>query len=408
MANEMTTAPATEVAPVAVVAEKPLQYLDKAVNAIRDLGIWPEQQGEAPITGLLSKITELDETRVVLIGRTLSQASAFNEVVREQIAAMKIGERYEEITKGFDSIRDDAKDMVDQLADNKLDLFERTSNVWMKVSRGDIATRFNKIRDTYLSVTADTKDQIDREHTILEAYRDFRGALKQAEVMALEVLSTAEKRLEEKKNILQAASAAVSGYAGTVPADRARLEMDRDEKLRDMQNEEARYQIAKDLSDNLTISYNTSEVVMARLMQTTNAKERVYQQSISFFSTNETVLTALSASFTGMFGLHESTETLNAMKEGMSKSLETLSEIGDKVTEEAVRAGYGPTVRADAVKKLVDSVVNFQEKSRTIINEMRIASTKNSAEIRDAVEDGKRRLAALAADGNALLLETRN
>ncbi|QQR36098.1 cell surface protein [Devosia oryziradicis] len=407
MADQVTTTTESQVAPVAVIAEKPLQYLDKAVNAIRDLGVWPEQQGEQPITGLLSQITELDETRVILIGRTLSQASAFNEVVREQIAAMKIGERYEEITKGFDSIRDDAKGMVDQLADNKLDLMERASNVWMKVSRGDIATRFNKIRDTYLSVTQDTKDQIDREHTILEAYRDFRGALKQAEVMALEVLATAEKRLEEKKNILQAASTAVAGYAGSVPADRARLEMDRDEKLREMQNEEKRYQIAKDLSDNLTISYNTSEVVMARLMQTTNAKERVYQQSISFFSTNETVLTALSASFTGMFGLHESTETLNAMKEGMSKSLETLSEIGDKVQEEAVKAGYGPTVRADAVKKLVDSVVNFQEKSRTIINEMRIASTKNSAEIRDAVEDGKRRLAALAADGNALLLETR-
>ena len=131
--------------------------------------------------------------------------------------------------------------------------------------------------------------------------------------------------------------------------------MVRDEKLRDLQNEERRYQIAKDLTDNLTISYTTSEVVMARLMQTTQAKERVYQQAISFFSTNETVFTALSASFTGMFGLHESTETLNAMKEGMSKSLETLSEIGDKVQEEAVKAGYGPTIRADAVKKLVDS-----------------------------------------------------
>ena len=408
MSDEVTTAQQAQTTPVAALAEKPLQYLDKAVTAIRDMGLWPEQQGEQPITGLLSQITELDETRVVLIGRTLSQASAFNEVVREQVAAMKIGERYEDITKGFDSIRDDAKKMVDQLEDNKIDLLERASNVWMKVSRGDIATRFNRIRDTYLEVTRDTKDQIDREQTILEAYRDFRGALKQAEVMALEVLETAEKRLDEKRKILEAASTAVAGYTGDVPADRARLEMDRDEKLREMQNEEKRYQIAKDLSDNLTISYNTSEVVMARLMQTTNAKERVYQQSISFFSTNETVLTALSASFTGMFGLHESTETLNAMKEGMSKSLETLSEIGDRVQEEAVKAGYGPTVRADAVKKLVDSVVNFQEKSRTIINEMRVASTKNSAEIRDAVEDGKRRLAALAADGNALLLETKN
>jgi hypothetical protein len=389
------------------IMDKPLQYLDRAMGAIKDLGIWPEQQGEQPITGLLSEITDLDENKVILIGRTLTQASAFNEVVRSQVAAMNIGERYEEITNGFNSIRDDAKGMVDQLDDGKLDVMERVSNVWMKVSRGDIATRFDKIRTTYLDVSKDTKDQVDREHTILEAYRDFRGALKQAEVMALELLETATNKLEERKVTLLAASDALTNFMEGTPADRARLEMARDEKLRDLQNEERRYQIAKDLSDNLTISYSTSEVVMARLMQTTQAKERVYQQAISFFSTNETVFTALSASFTGLFGLHESTETLNAMKEGMSKSLETLSEIGDRVGEAAVKAGYGPTIRADAVKKLVDSVVNFQEKSRVIINEMRELATKNSAEIRDAVEDGKRRLADLAAEGNALLLENK-
>ena len=386
--------------------EKPLQYLDKAVGAIRDLGLWPEQAGEQPITGLLNQITGLDETKVILIGRTLTQASAFNEVVRSQVAAMNVGERYNTITENFNSIRDDAKGMVDQLDDGKLDMMERVSNVWMKVSRGDIATRFNKIRDTYLDVSKETKNQIDREYTILEAYRDFRGALKQAEVMALEVLDVAAGHLGDKKAALEAAASALGAFTEGTPADRARLEMTRDERLRDLQNEERRYQIAKDLSDNLTISYSTSEVIMARLMQTTNAKERVYQQSISFFSTNETVFTALSASFTGLFGLNESTETLNAMKEGMSKSIETLSEIGGKVQEEAIKAGYGPTIRADAVKKLVDSVVSFQEKSRAIIAEMREQSTKNSAEIRDAVEDGKKRLAALAADGNALMLET--
>jgi hypothetical protein len=389
------------------VMEKPLQYLDKAVGAIKDIGLWPEQTGEQPITGLLKEITGLDETKVILIGRTLTQASAFNEVVRSQVAAMNIGQRYEDITNGFNSIRDDAKGMVDQLDDGKLDIRERVTNVWMKVSRGDIAQRFNKIRDVYLEVSKDTKDQVDREHTILEAYRDFRGALKQAEVMALELLEVADAKLNERKTDLGKASDALTAFAEGSPADRARLEMARDEKLRDLQNEERRYQIAKDLSDNLTISYSTSEVIMARLLQTTNAKERVYQQAISFFSTNETVLTALSASFTGMFGLHESTQTLNAMKEGMSKSLETLSEIGDRVGEEAIKAGYGPTIRSDAVKKLVDSVVNFQEKSRTIINEMRELSTKNSAEIRDAVEQGKERLARLAAEGNALLLEER-
>jgi hypothetical protein len=196
----------------------------------------------------------------------------------------------------------------------------------------------------------------------------------------------------------------VANFSGNAPADRARLELVRDEHIRRTQDEDKRYQIAKDLSDNLTVSYNTSEVIMARLLQTTNAKERVYSQAVTFFSTNDSVLTALKASFTGMFGLHESTQTLEVMKEGMSKSLEVLAEIGDQVGEAAVRAGYGPTIRADAVKKLVDSVISFQERSLDIVNEMRALSTKNSAEIRDAVEDGKRRIARLVAQGQALPL----
>ncbi|HZW47379.1 MAG TPA: cell surface protein, partial [Microvirga sp.] len=284
----------------------------------------------------------------------------------------------------------------------RIDLWERVNNMWMKISRGDIADRFDQIRDTYLDVTRSTKDQIERETVILDAYRDYRGALKQAEVMALEVLRTAEGKLKAAQDELKQASDAVSGFQGTDPADRARLELIRDEHLRRTQDEEKRYQIAKDLSDNLTVSYNTSEVIMARLMQTTNAKERVYAQAVSFFSTNDSVLTALKASFTGMFGLHESTQTLEVMKEGVSKSLEVLAEIGDQVGEAAVRAGYGPTIRADAVKKLVDSVITFQERSLEIVTEMRQLSTKNSAEIRDAVEEGKRRIARLVAEGRAL------
>jgi len=183
--------------------------------------------------------------------------------------------------------------------------------------------------------------------------------------------------------------------------ERARLELARDERVRALQTTEARYQIAKDLSDNLTVGYHTSEVIMMRLLQGTNAKERVHAQAVSFFSTNETVLTALSASFTGMFGLHESTRTVEAMKEGVSESLETLADIGGKVQEAALRAGYGPTIRAEAVKKMVDSVVAFQTRSREIIEEMRAQSTANAREIREAVEDGKRRLARLAEQGLA-------
>jgi myosin heavy subunit len=294
--------------------------------------------------------------------------------------------------------------MVDQIEDGRIDTFERIGNIWMKVTRGDIATRFDKIKDTYLDVTASTNDQIQREQKILEAYQDFRGALKQSEVLALEVLKTAQARLDAAKAGVDAAMKAVEGSTTEDPAERAKLEMARDEKVRALQQEEKRFQIAKDLSDNLTISYNTSEVVMARLLQTTNAKERVYAQAVTFFSTNEVVLTALTASFTGMFGLHEGTQTVEAMKEGVSQSLDVLADIGGKVQEAAVRAGYGPTVRAESVKRLVDSVVTWQTKSHEIIEEMRKASTENAKEIRDAVEEGKRKLARLADQGKGLEL----
>jgi hypothetical protein len=292
--------------------------------------------------------------------------------------------------------------MVDQLADGTIDFRERVANVWMKLSRGDVADRFDRIRDVYLDVSRATKDQIARETVVLDAYRDFRGALKQAEVLALEVLEKAQARLDAARAELKRAADAVSGFQGSAIAERAKLELARDEQLRRTQDEEKRYQIAKDLSDNLTVGYNTSEVIMARLMQTTNAKERVYMQAVTFFSTNDSVLTALKASFTGLFGLHESTQTVEAMKEGVSKSLEVLAEIGNQVGEAAVRTGYGPTIRADAVKKLVDSVITFQERSLEIVGEMRELATRNSAEIRDAVEDGKRRMARLVAEGQAL------
>ncbi len=384
------------------IVSTPLRYLDKALNGLRDLGLMPAKPDEMPVIALINRISDLDEEKTIAIARTLSSTTVFNEVVREQITAMNVGERYEDITNAFNSIRDDAKSMVDQLGDGKIDTMEKISNFWMKATRGDIPSRFRKIKKTYLEVSADTKDQMEREVQILESYRDFRGALKEAQVMAFQVLKKAETAVEVAKARLEEAVKALEAYAGQDREQMARLELARDEFLRELQMQDKRYQIAKDLAENLSVSYNTTEVVMARLAQTSDIKERVYSQAVSFFGTNETVFTALNASFTSLQGLHESTETLNAMKEGINKSLETLSDVGDKVQEKALRAGYGPTIKAESVKKLLDSVINFQEKSRSLIAEMRELSTRNELEIRQAVEDGKRRLVQLTAAGKQL------
>ena len=385
------------------IASLPLKYLDKAVNGLRDLGLLPAKPNEAPIVALINQISDLDEEKALAIARTLSHTSVFNEVVREQISQMKVGERYEKITQAFNSIRDDAKSMVDQLDDGKISTMERLQNLWVRFTRGDIPDRFRQIKDTYLDVTGDTKDQIEREEKILEAYKDFRGALKEAQVTAFQLLKKAEAVLQACKGRLEEANQAIASYTGGDREQIARLELARDERLRELQDEDKRYQIAKDLAENLSVSYNTTEVVMARLMQSTDVKERVYSQAVSFFGTNETVFTALNASFTSLQGLHESTRTLEAMKEGVNQSLETISEVGGKVQEDALRAGYGPTLKAGSVKKLVDAVVSFQDKSRVLIAEMRELAARNELEISRAVEDGKRRMAELAREGAALV-----
>jgi DNA repair exonuclease SbcCD ATPase subunit len=385
------------------IVAMPLNYLDKAVNRLRDLGLMPAKPaGEAPVVELIKQISDLDEEKAVAIARTLSHTTVFNEVVREQISAMKVGERYEKIVDAFSSIRDDAQKMVTQLDDGKIDTMERLGNFWMKVTRGDIPSRFNKIKETYDEVTRDSRDQIERERTILEAYRDFRGALKEAQVMALQILKKAEAALDAAKKRLEEASQALTSNPSKDQEDIAKLELARDQRLRELQDEDKRYQVAKDLAENLSVSYNTTEVIMARLMQSNDVKERVYSQAVSFFGTNETVFTALNASFTSLQGLHESTRTLDAMKEGVSQSLETLADVGGKVQEEALKAGYGPTIKAESVKKLLDAVINFQEKSRALIAELRDLSSKNEEEIRNAVEDGKRRLVELAQAGASL------
>lgn len=386
------------------ITVQPLKQLDKALSGLRRIGLLPadSKSEEAPVVALIEKIAHLDQDKTLAIARTLAQASLFNQVVRENIDAMRIGERYKAITQGFDSIRDDAKRMVQQVDDGRIDTFERLSNIWMKVTRGDIPSRFDKIKDVYLDVAKDSKDQIQREQTILEAYRDFRVAIKESQVLGFEVLKKAESVLDNAKAEL---TTAANALAATTSEDRivvSGLELERDRKLRAVQDEDKRYQIAKDLAENLSIAYNTSDVIMARLMQITDAKERVYSQAVTFFGTNETVFTALSASFTGMHGLHEATQTLEAMKEGINKSLETLGEVGDKIQEAAVRAGYGPTIRAESVKKLVDAVVNFQEKSQQIIAEMRDLAEKNEIEVTQAVEDGRRRLVQLAQQAHSL------
>lgn len=377
----------------------PVNYLDRAVSALRKLGINMQLEQGAPVVAILEKIARYDNAKVASIAATLQQSSSFNAAVREQIAGMDISTRYSDIAERFNSIRDDAQQMAGWMADGKLDFRERLQQNWMKLRRGSIPDRFNGIRATYHEVARSANDQIERENTILEAYRDFRMALKAAEVQAQELLNTATAALEEKKSALQAANAVVEDYTGQDVAERTRLELARDEVLRAVQDEDKSFQIVKDIADDLKTAYNAAELVFARLQQTHNVKERLYQRAVTFFSTNEVVFTGLSASFTSMAGLSEATNTMEAMKAGMNKGLEDLAQVGGAQLEAGLRAGYGSTLQASSVKALANAVVEFQTQTIKLVEELRKESTQTAKEIEDVTEDSKRRFVELVNKG---------
>ena len=259
----------------------------------------------------------------------------------------------------------------------------------MKLVRGGIPKRFDRIRGTFDDVARDTRAHLGREQRILVAYQEFRGAIKEAEGLAYQVKDAGERRLAQSREVHAKAQAAVEAHDGTDASKLTELQLVRDEAYQAFLREEKRFHLLTDLAEHFKVGYNVAETVMAKLQQTHDAKDQVYNRSITFFGTNEHVFTVLAATYTSQLGLHESTATLEAMTAGVNRSLESMAEIGTKVEERALEAAHGPTVRAEALQKLVDAVVDYQTQSRAKILELREANSANVLEIERAVEDGK-------------------
>lgn len=371
-------------------------YLERAMTGLRTLGIdllQPVQ--DAPVLVLLDRVAQYDLQKVTAIAAVLQQSTAFNSMVREQIEGMDISARFMDITQSFTSIREDAAAMAGWMDDGRLDTVEKLKLSWMNLRRGSIPSRFNDIRENYLQVCKSANDQISRENVILEAYMDFRMAMKAAEVDAQHVLALAGDALAQRTQAVSDASAQVAAAEGLEPARRSALELQRDETVRALQNEDKRYQIAKDIADDLKVGYNTAEMVFARINQVHVIKERQYQRMVSFFSTNEVVLTGLAVSFTSNSGLAEATNTLNATTDGISQGLEALGTTGNQQLEAAVKASYGSTIKVDSVRALADATLSFQTDMHSLTETYRAESSNASRDIADAVEESKRTFAAL-------------
>ncbi|WP_282362029.1 merozoite surface protein 3b [Pseudomonas sp. PS01300] len=371
-------------------------YLERALTSLRTIGInFIQPVQDAPVLVLLDRVAHYDTTKVTSIATVLQQATSFNSMVREQIEGMDISTRFMDITQSFTSIREDAAAMAGWMDDGRLDAMEKIKLTWMNVRRGSIPSRFADIRENYLKVCKSANDQIARESVILESYMDFRMAMKAAEVEAQQVLAIAGEALQQRTLALNEANARVADAESAEPAARAALELGRDEAVRALQDEDKRYQIIKDIADDLKVGYNTAEMVFARINQVHVIKERQYQRMVSFFSTNEVVLTGLAVSFTANSGLAEATHTLNATTDGISQGLESLGSTGNQQLEAALKASYGSTIKVDSVRALADATLSFQTDMKQMADTYRAESSNAARDIAEAVEEAKRKFAAL-------------
>lgn len=367
------------------------KYLDGALEVLKKVGVDITKAGESQLVQILDGIKQVNEPKILAIAQTVRYMGSFSEMVRDRVKNMNVDDRYNDITEAFSSIREDSKTLIEQLEDGKIDRKEKLRNWWMRIRRGTPHDRFEKIKDKYLGVSKDTKEQLDNEIEIIEAYQDFRLALKGGEILTKEVLQEQEKIRANARVDFTAASEVLTKYSGSDEAEKSRLQLKRDEAQRKFEQEDRNYQLIKDVSEDLSNSYNVGETLVAKLNQTRSLKEQVYRRTVTFFTTNENVFTTMDAVYTSQYGLYETTQTLEAMKEGVGKGLEDIAELGNKLEDAALKAGYGSIYKPESVKKLVDAIVSYQEESQKMIGQLREESAKSSKEIEAIVEDGKAR-----------------
>ena len=344
----------------------------------------------------VKELEVVDAQSAQAILEVLSSLEGFDDVVREQVREMRTAERYEVVRKNFKTILDDADRMVKQVADDgKVTFVNRLQNRLMEWRRGTIQSRFQELRNVSEQVFADVNDQIQREVTILDAYKEFRGALKESTLVAQILLEKTTARKDEFAEKLVTAQKSIDD-AKAQGMDFMRvgvLELNRDKAQSDFEVEDRRYQSAIDISEQLNIAFGIAEAVMQKLSQTTEIKEAQQRKTATFYTANNGTLTALMTAFTSMKGLHEATQMQNSMADGIRDALEKISETGTQVQQNALKATYGTTVDAKSLQKLFTSAVEFEEMQRKMIDELRATSRTNDEAVRKTIEEGQKRLA---------------
>ena len=368
-----------------------VSYIDKATETLQKTGITVKAEANIPVLKLLDIIARLDHSRVLAIGRILQQQSAMNTIVRDQIAGMQVVSLHHDIANSFHTIREDAEQMIDWLEDGRLDWAETIADVWIKLKRGSIPERFEQIKKNYQLVAKNTSDQLVREHSIVDAYQDCRLALKQAEITCLELLKHSEDSLAQAEFALQQAQNKADNALHMDSSEQAPLQLKHAEALRQLHVEDKCYQTVKHLHSHLTASYQATETILAHLQQMLTLKEAIYQQSVTFFTANEMVFTALSAIFKTTDSEFARVKMQETMQSGLNSNLHILARAETGQIEQRLQKSNG-NIQQNSVRHLIDAIVSYQQSSQQLIDELSNKRTQSAQDFQKITEISKQSL----------------
>lgn len=314
-----------------------LGHLQEALTIANELGLVPDADGIDERNQLvLHRIGDLEPTKSSVISSVLSQASFFDGLVREQVSRAGIASGHLDFAERMEPLNEALSPLLHETPEIEPDA------AWREAGK-----RFAEIERHYETIGAETLEEIEREHMVAEVYREFRAAVKDAETVTLELLETAFARYNTARQKVLEEETVAPGQSDEIPlADR----------LRQLQDEERRWGVARDVANRIVTAAGDADIVMGRLTQSTAGKERLYWQSQALIGSVSTLLQAFPRAFA---------------------------------------AERSPDGRIESVKNLRMAIELFQERTRETAEEIEALAAEAADEIDELLAGSEQRLQRL-------------
>jgi hypothetical protein len=407
--NMDDTQPKTEVATNINDELKPLEVyqtfdvhnaFQRALDVVKKYVIQFKHGEESGLITLLDDIKEVDPAKVLAIAQIVKYKSTFCEMVRENVSDMHYATRYDDIRRNLNSVITDAKMLVDELKDGKIDTKEKLQNLWMRIMRGTTHNRFEKVRNIHQAVSHDVKGQLDAEDEIIQGYINYRISELGAKSLSYQVLDLQKTRLEVSRTGLSASQTAYESIPEEDKAKKADMQLKRDDAQRVYDIENKNYDIIKDTAEGISESHDITDMLQVTLKQNNVAKQAIYRRFVICYETSEALFTTLDAIYQQMGGLHEVTESQKAWREGIDNMVKDVSEMSPELQKRATREGYGTVYSYENLKGLVDNAIRAQIEFNESVDKYRAERTDEVRAVEEKVASGRKALVDVISKHN--------